>query len=81
MQLPRDCFFDPWGKQYCIIMDTDYDNQIDVSKQYSDFSATNLPRVGVGVFAWAKTISLAPPATAVQNATGTTKSDDIVSWQ
>ena len=76
-----DCFFDPWGKQYGIVMDTDYDNQIDVSKQYTDFNANNSPRVGVGAFSMGKDNQLGTAGDKQYKSATGTKSDDIVSWQ
>lgn len=72
-------WFDPWGEQYCIVMDTDSDGVIDVSKQYTDFSTPNAPRVGVGAFSIGKD---GKPGTNGNNTfrNGADKSDDIVSW-
>ena len=34
-----DSYFDPWGKQYFVVMDTNYDNVLDVP--YTDFANTS----------------------------------------
>ena len=94
--LPRDGFtdgsdfaanpgqlLDPWGKQYCIVMDTDGDDIIDMKDFYTDLTDKDAIRVPAGAFSMArdgkrggkgyeglfrKTSSNLPP-------------DDVVSWQ
>jgi prepilin-type N-terminal cleavage/methylation domain-containing protein len=76
----RGSLFDPWGSQYCAAFDTDGDNKIDVSNQYTDFADLNMPRVGVGAFSLGKDNALGDKGdNKFKN--GTTKSDDIISWQ
>lgn len=36
-------FYDPWGKQYGVALDTNYDNVLDLEKQYQDFGGSNAP--------------------------------------
>jgi prepilin-type N-terminal cleavage/methylation domain-containing protein len=76
----RGSFYDPWGRQYGVVMDTDYDNQITVAGQYSDFAGDNAPRVGVGAFAMGKDNQLGTKGDAHYRK-GTTASDDVISWQ
>jgi prepilin-type N-terminal cleavage/methylation domain-containing protein len=76
----RGNFFDPWGKQYNIVIDTDYDNTIDVSKQYTDFASPNAPRVGCGAFSLGKDNKLGNNDDKTYRK-GSTPSDDVISWQ
>lgn len=76
----RGCFFDPWGRQYGVVIDTDYDNQLRVGEQYSDFAGDNAPRVGVGAFSMGKDNKLGANGDA-QYRKGATTSDDVISWQ
>ncbi len=79
----KGCLFDPWGSEYFIVLDTNYDNQINIGAVYQDFSfPADAPRVGVGAF------SLGPdrqvgskdlPPNTFQS--GTNISDDLVSWK
>lgn len=73
-------FFDPWGTQYGVVMDTNYDNQITVSEQYSDFSGAQSPRVGAGAFAMGKDGKLGTKSDGIFRK-GSTNSDDVVSWR
>ena len=82
-------FFDPWGGQYVVIMDPDYDNLIKVDF-YSDFNTVNGttptgPRTGVGAVALGKDKTVGEP-TASPAITGayrgtSTVSDDVITWQ
>jgi prepilin-type N-terminal cleavage/methylation domain-containing protein len=76
----KGCFFDPWGKQYCVVIDTNYDNLIKLDEQYNDFGATNAPRVGVGAFSLGKDGKLGTKGDKTYRK-GTTNSDDVISWQ
>lgn len=76
----RGCFFDPWEKQYCVVMDADSDHTIDVSAQYSDFAGENAPRVTVGAFAMGKDGTLGTKGDG-RFRKGDTISDDVVSWR
>jgi len=77
-------FFDPWGTEYFIYMDTDYDNQIDVSANYTDFKNA-FPQVGVAAFSFGKDRALgspnASPAISSAYKQGNNTSDDVLSWQ
>lgn len=77
------CFFDPWGEQYCVVMDTNYDNELDVVDQYTDFKDP-APRAGVGAFSLGKDGQLGKATGGSGNhkyRDGSVKSDDIVTWQ
>lgn len=82
--------FDPWGKQYFIVLDNNADNRIDLTGFYSDFAGAsggqggsaasgNAPDGTVGAF------SIGPDK-AIGNKgdgkyrNGTEASDDIISW-
>lgn len=76
----KGCFFDPWGKQYNVVIDANYDNVIGLDEQYTDFSGTNAPRVGCGAFSMGKDNKLGTNGDK-QYRKGTTNSDDVISWQ
>jgi prepilin-type N-terminal cleavage/methylation domain-containing protein len=79
------CYFDPWGKQYNIIIDSNYDNQIAVDQVYddSDWKTEGRPRVGVGVFSMGKDNEIGEKKQGLENKyrDGQKVSDDVVSWQ
>jgi prepilin-type N-terminal cleavage/methylation domain-containing protein len=70
-------FYDPWGTQYGVCIDYDYDNQIKVN--YTDFS-TNYPQVGCGAYSLGKDQKLGNNGDGKYR-NGTTPSDDVISWQ
>jgi type II secretory pathway pseudopilin PulG len=75
----KGCYFDPWGHQYCVVMDTNGDGQLDLAPFYKDFTGTSAPRTGVGAF------SLGVDGQPGKKGNhryrdGTDRSDDIVSW-
>jgi prepilin-type N-terminal cleavage/methylation domain-containing protein len=76
----RGCFFDPWGRQYGVVIDADYDNQLMIAEQYSDFARENAPRVGVGAFSMGRDNELGTNGDA-QYRKGAATSDDVISWQ
>ncbi len=77
------CFFDPWGFQYAVGMDTDYDNQVDVSKIYTDFPSESSPHLGVVVLSVGKDGQVGSPSQNMKNMykQGTKTADDVISWQ
>lgn len=85
----QGAFYDPWGKEYTIIMDSNYNDVIAVSDTYSDFIEKSQDgtdtgvRVGVGVFSLGKDGKVGSPKDGITKAyrQGTKLSDDIVSWQ
>jgi len=77
--------FDPWGHQYGVIMDTNYDNRIDLVGFYTDFAGAEengglAPRQTVGAFSMGKDETLGKRNSRSYKA-GTEASDDIISWQ
>ena len=76
----RGSFYDPWGRQYGVVMDTDYDNKLIMAQQYADFAGENAPRVGVGAFSMGRDGKLGTKGDALFRK-GTTTSDDVISWQ
>ena len=77
-------YFDPWGNNYVVRIDGDYDNQ--VANAYTDGSAGGDPNatpayaLHIGVIAWSlgkdQTIgTMTPPSASFRN------SDDVISWQ
>ena len=79
------CYFDPWGTQYNVIIDSNYDDRIDVDQVYedSDWKTDGRPRVGVGAFALGKDGKLGEKKQGLENKfrDGQKVSDDVVSWQ
>ncbi len=84
------CYYDPWGTQYAVIMDTDYDNSIDVSTVYHDYTSSGsssgtptLPQVKVGAFSLGKDHKVGSPSQGVTDMlkSGSNISDDVASWQ
>ncbi len=72
----KGCFYDPWGKQYNVVLDSNYDNQVSVKKYYSDVKEDESPRVGVVAFALGKDNKLGTDGDKkIQEA------DDAVSWK
>ena len=71
-------YFDPWGAQYCVAIDLDYDNQLN-TLPYTDFkTTTTFPQTGVGAYSIGKDAKL---GTNGKYKDGSTTSDDIISWQ
>jgi prepilin-type N-terminal cleavage/methylation domain-containing protein len=79
------CLFDPWGHQYGVIMDTNYDNRIDLTGIYSDFAGADptsglAPRFTVGAFSMGKDEKIGSKNTGSMYKSGSETSDDVVSW-
>jgi prepilin-type N-terminal cleavage/methylation domain-containing protein len=77
--------FDPWGHQYGVIMDTNYDNRIDLVGFYTDFAGAEAdgglaPRQTVGAFSMGKDETLGKRNDRTYKR-GTEVSDDVISWQ
>ncbi len=85
----KGAFYDPWGKQYTIVIDANYNGVINLAGVYSDFtekSQDNIDtgvRVGVGVFSLGKDGEIGSPKDGVTGMlrNGSKISDDVVSWQ
>ena len=82
------CYFDPWGSQYGVIIDSTYDDHIDVDKVYdkdTDWkSPEGSPHVGVGAFSMGKNKVIG--GTKKEGLEGKYRdgqkiSDDVISWQ
>jgi prepilin-type N-terminal cleavage/methylation domain-containing protein len=75
-------FYDPWGTQYNVVLDFDFDNTISV-EPYSDFNADDAPKTGVGAFSLGKDGLIGQPAAGVTGKyrEGNKPSDDVISWQ
>jgi prepilin-type N-terminal cleavage/methylation domain-containing protein len=76
----KGSFYDPWGKQYNIVLDSNYDNVLDVSQVYTDFSDTEKPRTAVGAFSLGKDNKIGENGDG-RYRNGTKVSDDVISWQ
>lgn len=76
-------YFDPWGKQYTVMVDTNYDNQLDMGQCYTDFSSdSDKPRTGVGAFSMGKDKKLGDAEAGEGKFRSSGKvSDDVISWQ
>ncbi len=71
-------FLDPWGAQYCVAIDLDYDNQL-ITLPYTDFRGTTTgPQTGVGAYSLGKDGALGVNGKFKD---GSTASDDVISWQ
>lgn len=72
----KGAFYDPWGMQYNVVLDSNYDNQVVVEDYYTDVKDDESPRTGVVAFSFGKDNKLGT------NGDQTLKdSDDIVSWK
>ena len=76
----KGSFYDPWGAQYNVVLDTNYDNVLDVSQVYTDFSDTEKPRTAVGAFSLGKDSKIGEKGDG-RYRNGTKVSDDVISWQ
>lgn len=76
----QGALYDPWGKQYGIMIDADYDNVLAMEKIYSDFGSDNQPRTGTGAFSMGKDKTLGEDGNK-NFRNGSNVSDDVISWQ
>jgi len=81
-------FIDPWGCEYFVAIDADYDSQLDGNQNapralpYADFAYPNNPKTGVGVFSVGQDQKLGTNGDGYyKNQTTNLASDDIISWQ
>lgn len=82
----QGAFYDPWGRQYGVVIDSNYNEVVNVSKVYKDFTTgtdgDKGARVGVAAFSTGK-----DNIAGDKNFPGQFKdskgkpSDDIISWQ
>jgi prepilin-type N-terminal cleavage/methylation domain-containing protein len=78
--LAPGAYIDPWGNEYRIAIDGDYDNHI-ANLPYTDFQGTNAPVTGVCVFSIGKDSAVGDKKMGPAYRNGSTISDDIISWQ
>lgn len=80
----ESCLYDPWGKQYGVILDTSGDDRIDMEGIYTDFQGASesgkAPRKKVGAFAMGKDNQLGKAGDKAFR-TSSEPSDDVVSWE
>ena len=80
----ESCLYDPWGKQYGVILDTTGDDRIDMEGIYTDFQGASesgkAPRKKVGAWAMGKDEALGK-AGDKSFRTSTETSDDVISWE
>jgi prepilin-type N-terminal cleavage/methylation domain-containing protein len=77
----KGAFVDPWGKEYGIAIDGDYDNKIS-NLPYTDFQQTDTaPLTGVCAFSMGKDNVVGSKKKANVYRDSGTNSDDIISWQ
>jgi len=72
-------WYDPWGSQYNVVIDTNADNVLDMTKFYNDFKDDKAPRVDVGGFSIGKDKKLGNKGDKTYKK-DTDYSDDRVSW-
>jgi prepilin-type N-terminal cleavage/methylation domain-containing protein len=72
-----DCFFDPWGRQYCVALDYSGDGKTQV--EYVDFTGENTPAVRVAAFSMGADTLMGCHGNFAYRKGGTI-SDDIISW-
>jgi prepilin-type N-terminal cleavage/methylation domain-containing protein len=84
--MPKGAYIDPWGHEYRVAIDGDYDNVIS-NIPYNDFNtSTTYPQTGVAAFSLGKDGVLGKGSGSngdgyYRNPTTNTNSDDIISWQ
>ncbi|HEY3899496.1 MAG TPA: prepilin-type N-terminal cleavage/methylation domain-containing protein [Chthoniobacter sp.] len=79
--LQGGAYMDPWGTEYFISVDADYNNQL-TNLPYTDFQSTNAPYTGVGIFSLGKDQKLGTNGDGYyKNQSTNLPSDDIISWQ
>ncbi len=80
----RGQLMDPWGKQYCIVLETDGNETLDLAAFYSDLRGTeNVVRFGAVGICLGKDGLLGGPGYEGQfrRERSTEAPDDLVSWQ
>jgi prepilin-type N-terminal cleavage/methylation domain-containing protein len=85
----QGAFYDPWGKEYTLVMDANYNDVISLSGIYGDFTETSQgtptdtgARTGVGVFTLGKDGEIGSPKDGISGRyrDAGKNSDDIISW-
>jgi prepilin-type N-terminal cleavage/methylation domain-containing protein len=73
-------YYDPWGTQYQIAIDTNYDNQM--TNPYGNNNGAGPDPLSQGVIAWSLGKDQALGSTPPSGGNGIfTNSDDVISWQ
>ena len=74
---------DPWGNEYCIVLDTDGDDSIDMKDFYTDLTGTDAIRVSAAAFSMAKDGKRGGKGYlgSFRKTSSTQAPDDIASWQ
>ncbi len=72
-------WYDPWGSQYNVVIDTNADNVLDLTKFYNDFKADQAPHISVGAFSLGKDKMLGTKGDKTYKK-DTEPSDDRLSW-
>ena len=77
--------YDPWGKQFGIVLDTTGDERIDLGALYTDFAGDNptsgkAPRKRAGAFSMGKDEMLGNKGDRLFR-NNSTVSDDVISWE
>ena len=73
-------YVDPWGYQYRIVVDGNYDNVVTVP--HTDFASPNQPRTGCAVFSVGKDGAVGDKVKFPGKLKdGSKNSDDVVTWQ
>lgn len=83
----KGSYYDPWGRQYTIVIDQNYNNVLNLQDLYTDFTDAAQDetddigvRTGVGAFSMGKDNALGKGGNRILKGTGDA-SDDVVSWQ
>lgn len=85
----QGAYYDPWGRQYTIVMDANYNEVIKLVGIYNDFTQSSQDevdkgvRMGIGVFSLGKDGEVGSPKDGVTGMyrNGEKISDDVISWQ
>ncbi len=74
--IEKGAWVDPWGTEYMVFIDANYDGYLDVGLIYSSVTPPNGPRQGAGAASLGKDAKLGKGGS-----TNFAGSDDLVSWQ
>jgi prepilin-type N-terminal cleavage/methylation domain-containing protein len=80
----QGALMDPWGAQYCVVLDADDDGTIDMGAFYSDLAGeSNVIRVGAASFSMAKDNIRGAKGYEgkLRKPSSSEAPDDVVSWQ
>jgi len=79
----KGCYMDPWGMQYCVILEMDGDQELNMGDFYTDLlPPTSTIRVSVAAFSMTKDgIRGARDYPGKLSQSATTAPDDVISWK